>query len=251
MRPIVFLHIPKTAGQTIHHALAQMVGAPHVSPIRVNEQATDGNPLPPGYLLHSGHLDWVNLEKIEGDPFVFTVLRNPAERLGSFYLFMLKTAQQATPEELQNRHGLQRILQVSADEYFFGGDDKWQTFIQNMYFNFYCSYFATRQLGGRKKLRGLSAEEVIDRALQGADAIDRIYRVENLDALEDDIERLFGARIRVAGHYVNASDQPREEPRWDTLCARFENDASIRRLEGFLVEDLELMERLGSAGQLV
>ena len=84
MRPIVFLHIPKTAGQTIHFALAEMVGARNVSPIRVNGQAVDHCTLPPGYLLHSGHIDWTNLDSVEGNPFVFTVLRDPAERIGSF-----------------------------------------------------------------------------------------------------------------------------------------------------------------------
>ena len=32
--PIVFLHIPKTAGQTIHHALAKLVAAgPPLAPL--------------------------------------------------------------------------------------------------------------------------------------------------------------------------------------------------------------------------
>ena len=89
MRPIVFLHIPKTAGQTVHHALADMVGIANVSPVRVNEQAVDGRIMPSGYLLHSGHIDWTELDLIEGNPFVFTILRDPAERIASLYFYML------------------------------------------------------------------------------------------------------------------------------------------------------------------
>lgn len=250
MRPIVFLHIPKTAGQTIHHALGAMVGARNISPVRVNEQAPAGDPLPPGYLLHSGHLDWINLERVAGDPFVFSVLRDPAERIGSFYFFMQRTAQQASPQELKARHGLARIRQVSADEYFFGGDTKWQEFIQNMYFNFYCSYFATRKVNGRKLLRGLDSDDIVARALRGTEALDRIYLVDNLVALENDIERIYGHRIVVAGHYVNAGSSLPDKARWPQLCARFETDASIRRLEAFLTEDIRLMDALGKAGRL-
>lgn len=251
MRPIVFLHIPKTAGQTIHHALGAMVAAKNISPVRVNEQAIDGDLLPSGYLLHSGHIDWIGLERVEGDPFVFSVLRDPAERIGSFYLFMLKTAQQALPEELQNRRGMARIREVSADDYFFGGDENWQGFIQNMYFNFYCSYLATRKFGGRKILRGLETDEIVARALRGAEALDRIYRVESLAALEDDIEQLYGHRIRVADHYANTGGHPQGATRWGRLCARFERDTSISRLETFIAEDIHLMARLDAAGRLV
>src|SRR5690606_31646457 len=64
VRPIVFLHIPKTAGQTIHNQLAQMVGAGSVSPIRVQSQAPKGPQMPAGYGLYSGHIDWTELETL-------------------------------------------------------------------------------------------------------------------------------------------------------------------------------------------
>ncbi len=250
MRPIVFLHIPKTAGQTIHHALAAIVGVEHVSPIRVNEQANGGNPLPPGYLLHSGHLDWTELDRLEGNPFVFSVLRDPAERIGSFYFYMLNTAREASPEELSGRRGLERILYSSADEYFFGGNEEWQGFIQNMYFNFYCSYFTTRRMGGRKALKGLKATEVVDRAFLGTAAVERIYTTDSLVALEADIEGLYGHRARLQNHYKNAGDRPVGESRWARLCAHFEKDGNICRLETFLAEDHDLMARLAAAGRL-
>lgn len=250
MRPIVFLHIPKTAGQTIHHALGAMVGASNISPIRVNEQAKDGSSLPPGYLLHSGHLDWTDLETVGGDPFVFSVLRDPGERVGSFYFYMRNKAKAASKAEVERRIGLQRIREQSADDYFFGGDARWQGFVRNMYFNFYCSYFATRMVRGRKHLRGLSDDQVAERALAGTDAVTRLYRVENLVALEDDIERLYGHRLRVAGHHVNIGDHRPEERRWPKLLARLERDDSARRLQAFLAEDKKLMARLASTGRL-
>lgn len=250
MRPIVFLHIPKTAGQVIHHALSAMVGAKNTSPIRVNDQAKGGSSLPPGYLLHSGHLDWPDLEKVAGDPFVFTVLRDPAERIGSFYFYMLGKAKAASKAEIEQRVGLPKILQNSADDYFFGGDERWQSFVRNLYFNFYCSYFITRRFRGRVTLPKLSRDEVVDRALAGAKSISRIYRVENLAALEDDIERLYGHRIKVADNYANTGDHDPDEPRWTKLMARMERDESVRRMQDFVTEDRALLARLSAAGRL-
>ena len=253
MRPIVFLHIPKTAGQTVHHALGALVGLRNISPVRVNEQAENFVTLPPGYLMHSGHLDWTGLEQLEGNPFVFTVLRDPGERIGSFYFYMLETARNASPEELRVRHGLQHLLDSSVDEYFFGGDAPWQGFINNIYNNFYCSYFATRKVGGRKLLLDLDLdrETIVSRALEGSRAIERIYRTENLTALEEDIARLYGQRIKIAAKFANVGTLELSEPRWPKLIARMESDASIRRLEGFLEEDKLLMERLSEAGRLI
>lgn len=250
MRPIVFLHIPKTAGQAIHHALGAMVGAENVSPIRVNEQAEGGSSLPPGYLLHSGHIDWTDLEAVTGDPFVFSVLREPGERIGSFYFYMRNKAEAASSAEVERRPGLRRLRECSVDDYFFGGDDRWQGFIRSMYFNFYCTYFATRRVRGRKFLRGLSSHEVVERALAGTRAVGRLYRVENLVALEEDIERLYNHRIRVAGHYVNTGGHRQEERRWTKLLARLERDDSARRLRAFVTEDETLLALLAAAGKL-
>ena len=251
MRPVVFLHIPKTAGQAIHHALGAMVGAENVSPIRVNEQAKGGSALPPGYVLHSGHIDWSDLDQIEGDPFVFSVLRDPGERIGSFYFYMRDKAKAASRQEVSQRLGLQRMLEYSVDDYFLGGDARWQGFVRNMYFNFYCSYFATRRVSGRKRLRGLSPEQIIEQALVGAQAIERIYRVDNLTALEDDIEQIYGHRIAVAGRQVNAGNHRPNERRWPKLLARLERDDSARMLRAFTAEDEALMARLTAAGRLV
>jgi hypothetical protein len=245
VRPIVFLHIPKTAGQTIHNQLAQMVGAKSVSPIRVQSQAPKGPQMPTGYALYSGHIDWVEIETLD-DPFVFTVLREPTERIASFYFYLLSEARKLNASELAlpGNAGKARILEMSAEDYFFGGTPAWQTFVRDHYDNFYCSYFATRLMRGGATARALAPDDLLKQALEGLATIDRVYHTDHLEVLEQDIEKMFGTTIKVSGNYVNAGEHDRSEPRWPKLAALLDSDDAIRRLEDFAANDNELMTRI-------
>lgn len=251
MTAIVFLHIPKTAGQTIHGELSRVVGPDKVSPIRVHTQAEPGEAqFPPGYALYSGHLDWDQMDHLPRDRFVFTVLRDPCERIASFYFYLLKEAMALPEEELQHPHrtGMRAILSGSADDYFFGGDAAWQRFIRDHYDNVYCTYLATRKMRGWAEVSGLREEERVDGALRNAALIDRVYSTRALDLLEADIRLCMGADISVVGKYVNAGAHTAAEPRWPKLLERLESDASIRRLEEFVCADERLMEALNLVG---
>lgn len=148
---IVFLHIPKTAGQTIHAELGRVVGEAAVSPVRVHTQAGPGAAqFPPGYRLYSGHIDWEALETVPEPRFTFTVLRDPLERLASFYFYICREAGKLSPEELSTpaRTGMRMALESSPDEYFFGGTPGWRRFVRDHYRLPYCSYLITRKIRG-------------------------------------------------------------------------------------------------------
>lgn len=246
--PIVFLHIPKTAGQTIHHALAGVVGARNVSPIRTHTQAGEGEPqMPAGYALYSGHIDWTELETLPQGRFTFTVLRDPRERIASFYFFLLKEAEALTEEQLAQPHnaGKRRILRETAEDYFFGGDPGFNTFIRDHYDNFYCSYFATRKMRGRRELAGMDVEARVGAALANRGLIDRIYSVRDLAPLEADIAGRYGVEISVTDTFVNASGLSRSEKRWPKLIERLGSDVAARRLSRFATADMALVEALG------
>lgn len=245
--PIVFLHIPKTAGQTIHNELAAWVGAPNVSPVRVHSQVRpDERQMPPGYALYSGHIDWTELDLLPPARLVLTVLRDPRERIASFYFFLLHEAQALSPQDLALHHntGKQRILTAPAEAYFFGGDRGWQRFIRDHYDNFYCSYFATRKMRGLRLIEKLPEAEVIRRALAGLRAMDGVYDIGALDRLEDDFHARTGHRLHLTGNYRNAGQHAREQPRWPLLLARMDSDAGRRRLEDFVTRDLALLDAL-------
>ena len=252
MMRLVFLHIPKTAGQSVHSELARIVGAAGVSPVRVHTQAAADAQFPAGYRLYSGHLDWAGLDAVAPPRFVFTVLRDPRERIASFYFFLLKQARELDAEALSRPEntGKRRLLERSADDYFFGGDAGWQTFIRDHYDNFYCSYFATRRMRGWQEAGKLDEQALIDRALHGARAIDAIYSTAALPALERDIAARTGQAVQIAERRVNAGPGPRGAHRWPELLARFESDKSRHRIEDFARQDDRLVARLATDGQI-
>ncbi|WP_370372784.1 sulfotransferase family 2 domain-containing protein [Henriciella pelagia] len=244
---IVFLHIPKTAGQSVHAGLTQAVGAAQVSPVRVHSQAGPGaEQLPSGYKLYSGHIDWDALEVLPTNRFVFSVLRDPLERIASFYFYLLNEAKALSPKELTKpeRTGMRRILETDAEGYFFSGDHMWQSFIRDHYDNTYCAYFATRKLRGGGEISNCTEAEILDRAEAGARSLNAIYTVAELKALEDDLAPLLGRRPRIADRKVNAGPGG-AAARWPKLRSLIRNPENLARLEGFAERDRTLMVRLG------
>ncbi len=246
--PIVFLHIPKTAGQTVHSELTRVVGPEAVSPVRVHTQTAPGAAqMPPGYSLYSGHIDWDALDTLPADRFVFTVLRDPLERIASFYFYLLREAGKFSEAELQSpaRTGMRMIQACSADDYFFGGDRAWRRFVHDHYDNVYCAYLATRRMRGWKQVSILTRQELFMQAVAGVRALDAVYSVDGLDRLEADIATRTGQRIDIRGRYVNAGPAAGQDLRWPVLKARFESDAAVRRMLNFARLDQRMMKRLG------
>jgi hypothetical protein len=243
--PIVFLHLPKTAGQTVHNALAAAVGPARVSPVRVHTQAGPGAAqFPPGHALYSGHLDWDGIGALPDQRFTFTILRDPRERIASFYLYLRREAQRLPPEVLAQPENVGRhnALTWSADDYFFGGDDAWQAFVRDHFDNFYCSYFGTRRVRGGAAFRALPRTQAIAHARHGLASLDGVFRTDDLRALEAVMAERYGFALRLSGRYDNAGDR-RGEPRWPRLLAAFETDAARNRIDDFVDRDCDLLSR--------
>ena len=241
--PLVFLHIPKTAGQTVHNSLSRAVRAHRVSPIRVHTQAqTPQDQFPSGYSLYSGHLDWSAICHLPAARFVFTVLRDPAERIASFYFYLQREAADLDKISLNAPHniGLQRALDWSPDDYFFGGDDTWQTFVRSHYDNFYCTYFATRRMLGWGETLSMTASEVLEQARTGLGHMDQVYSTRNMLAMEQDLNTRFGIRLRLADRFDNSSGEAANTQRWPRLLAAFETDVASRRMQSLVTHDQDL-----------
>ncbi len=245
--PIVFLHIPKTAGQTVHNSLSRALKARRVSPIRVHTQsATVLGQYPPGYSLYSGHLDWPSLDHLPAQRFVFTVLRDPAERVASFYFFLRREAANlsAAALALPQNIGFRRALGWSPDDYFFGGDVDWQTFVRSHYDNFYCTYFATRRMLGWGATQARTKAQIMVQARCGLASLDGVYSTKDLARMESDFNHRFGLRLPLTRRYDNTSGEPANSLRWPRLLAGFATDAAAHRMQDLVEQDQILTEGL-------
>jgi hypothetical protein len=202
---IVFLHIPKTAGQSVHTFLTRYFPKEEICPARENFQLLPISlPRRRMYRLFSGHLDWAQLDGIGYPRFIFTVLREPTERLLSFYFFLRQKAATIDPKILTRPEhaGLRAAITLAPDEYFCGAPPQIRTFIDGLYDNFYSYYFAGRTFDAWAKLNGVtkrhdskfSTTDLVDMAIENLNCLDRVYTVETLNELERDIEMVLGSK---------------------------------------------------------
>jgi len=197
-RAIIFLHIPKTAGQSVHAFLKAGIPAAEICPARENWQLT-GTSIAElrRYRLFSGHLDWVQLDCVGGNPFIFTILREPVERILSFYFFLRREAQGLTPEQLASpeRRGMRAVMELTPDQYFCGGGPEIRNFLDDHFDNFYVHYFAGRSFDARRRLRSrlgqpprhMTEADLVDLARSNLAQLSGVYRVDQLDRLEADL----------------------------------------------------------------
>jgi hypothetical protein len=106
---IVFLHIPKTGGTSLHHLLTQGRSDGEICPERFNglHAFTAGELV--AYRIFSGHFDHPSTELIPGRKAVITMLREPVSRLVSLFHF-----QKSHRDEVIERDRL-RLARLAKD----------------------------------------------------------------------------------------------------------------------------------------
>ncbi|MDE2336755.1 MAG: sulfotransferase family 2 domain-containing protein [Alphaproteobacteria bacterium] len=182
----IFVHVPKTAGSSINEYFSSFVGSRHAEryvPIDgFKGDAYDAGVSAEGVeaarkgLFVTGHIDWQTVETIrQPHAFVFTVLRDPAERLLSFYHYMhhIDENRQPTPGEKER---LKKLKLLTFGE-FCTSEDPALLYMTNN--------FMTRQLAGRLDgTAGTSAPfpDLLGRALQNLKTLDYAGFQQTLDA---------------------------------------------------------------------
>lgn len=231
----------------MHNELVRAVGAENVSPVRVHTQVkTSQEQFPKGYQLYSGHLDWDAISSVPEPRFVFSILRDPRERIASFYFYLLREAKALSEPQiaLPQNAGKQAVLSRSIDDYFFGGDEDWQAFVDDHYNNFYCRYFGQRRIRSGPRYSDLPTRRKLRMALRNLDHIDWVYSVDHLDRLEEDLLTLYGFKLDLVDRKDNAGGFETQTSRWEMLLDRFESDRARARIEDYVDLDQTLMERL-------
>jgi len=258
-RRVFFLHIPKTAGQSVHAALVNAYGADAVCPARVNEQLVRlGVRELNRYRVFSGHLDWSLLDCVRGPRYVFTVLREPRDRILSFYFYLREQAAKLSGEDLHKpqHQGMKAVLELSPDDYFCGGPPHLRRFLDDHYDNFYTYYFAGRHYRGRQSLAGqvqqklLSREQLIELALDNLGTLDAVFRVDDMGRVFGAIRALSGASIRGDEAYrVNVNAAVAAGERAERLKALGASTRTFERLKQWCTMDELLWQRAFPAAQ--
>jgi Sulfotransferase family len=255
---IIFLHIPKTAGQSVHHFLEFLVPPERVAPARVNSQLVRMSiEEMRQYQLFSGHLDWSLLDCLDGPKFAFSILREPVSRIISFYLYLLQEAKALSPAELRlpQNAGPRAILDLSCDQYFSEGPPDIRAFLDNHYNNFYAYYFAGRRFDGRQKLitqkmldSAFTDEKIVDMACENIGCLDAIYSVDALHHLERDIRAATGLTAdapALQDLHINARDLSNTEERMAELERLGATQITFRKLQEMTILDQEIWKKFG------
>lgn len=86
-RKLVFLHLPKTGGTSLHHHFAAHFAPEEICPERFSRLHRYSPEELDRYRFFSGHFNFDQVRTIPGRLFIVTVLRDPTERLLSSYYF--------------------------------------------------------------------------------------------------------------------------------------------------------------------
>ncbi|BDG70334.1 sulfotransferase family 2 domain-containing protein [Roseomonas fluvialis] len=86
-RKLVFLHLPKTGGTTLHHHFSAHFAPEEICPERFSNLHDLPREQLDRYRYFCGHFNFDQVRLIPGPLFLVTVLRDPVERLMSSYLY--------------------------------------------------------------------------------------------------------------------------------------------------------------------
>ena len=198
-RTLKFLHLPKTAGTSIRFFLERFFRPEEICPagFRHQLQAHSSHQLAT-YRMFAGHLDWEDLDRVAGPSFTFTVLREPRERVLSYYFFMRAQAvRMAREKPVQVNEVAFAALTLSPDDFFCtGGSPSVRLNIDNQLDNHYAHYFARRsaRLRYRSHENTLLDSELLVMARRNLDRLDGVFQTGRLTPLKWAVITRFGGR---------------------------------------------------------
>ncbi len=252
---IVFLHIPKTAGQSVHHYLVTNFDEKVIFPARVNSQIlnyTIGEIKK--YKIFSGHFDLSFLDIVDQPKFTFTILRNPKDRILSYYFYIRNEAKKLTKQELNSpeRQGMKAALELSPDEYFCDENLNIRQFIDNHYDNFYMYYFAMRSYQGKSfaeqliKLNILDINNVYEKAIDSLKQLSAVYDIRNWNDLTDDLKKILPNKNLIDledNIHINKGDGKNNDERIKELMLLGATEKTLNRIDEFCKYDNFIYEK--------
>ncbi len=100
-RPLVFLHLPKTAGNSLIEIISNNIQYGEQCPVRSWEEFVNKSKLLRGYKFHTGHLYYDFKYLMKFNPNFVTFLREPVSRIVSEYRFICRTPHHLRHEKVR------------------------------------------------------------------------------------------------------------------------------------------------------
>lgn len=208
LKPVVFLHLQKTAGSTIVNVAKQFYGASNV--VSHGDVFLDSNGLhkadekffQPEYMQSkfakipfiSGHFGYDFAMQFMDNRYSFTFFRDPVERILSFYYFCkTRNPDQFKIYELAQRLSLDEFLKLGFTD----------PVIKNHIWNYQVSQIAVGW--GTSNSLVLKDEELLELAIQHLDKFSYIGFTETFDKDRDNILKDIGIIIPIGKFKSNAN----------------------------------------------
>lgn len=188
---VVFLHIPKSGGTTLHRILGEWFGVENLHPERHNGLYYYSAADLASRLVFSGHYDYYSTNLIPGPSKKISFLRNPIERLISLYNF-----HRAHKPEFLKRNNLKLpslANEYLIDEYFARPEIRSHPAINNTMARYFSDepQILFRWEGGHDGTQS-DIEKLLDQALQNIEKFDFIGFMENYEESIVKLSRVLG-----------------------------------------------------------
>jgi hypothetical protein len=237
-RPTLFyIHLPKTGGTSLRHALAQHFAPDRICPIQWNKL----HQLSVAELGHfdffQGHFDYSALRFIPRDDIkVISMLREPRERLISAWRSLRAAPLPLAPDTEPNL-----AQQLSIEEFYEHSGIRAISDFHNYYlmvFGFVPSWIGQPYPAGLSRADRAARMETAKRHIQGLTAFGLTERFDQSVQL---IYRSLGAEPPASVAALNVTD---EKPAYNPLFRKFEAVSVTPRLQAALDELVEFDEEL-------
>lgn len=214
---LVFLHIPKCGGTTLHNMLVEWYGQPNMHPERHNGLYYYSARDLASKTLFSGHYDYYSTQLVPGTPRLITFLRDPRSRLISLYHF-----HRSHREELIERFDLTLARwanQYDIDEYFANEQVRTHPAINNSIARHLSNQPQLGRTAGDTDAGDIPVEVLRDQAIANLATFDFVGLMEDYDA---SIARLTTILSK------HAPEQIERARNFETLI---ENNPNMKRIE--------------------
>ncbi|MEO1554787.1 MAG: sulfotransferase family 2 domain-containing protein [Pseudomonadota bacterium] len=214
---VVFLHIPKCGGTTLHNMLQQWFKAENVHPERFNGLYGYTGASLASSLVFSGHYDYYSTTLIPGPKKLISFLRDPLDRLVSLYNF--HRAHSPTIIERNNLQLPRWANENDIDAYFAHPTIRVHPAINNSIVRYFSDIPQIARSHRSSQMDGIKLDDMLEQALKN---LKKFAFVGFMDRYDTDMDRLADTLQR---------DRPAEVRKHQVLDDLMKSNPDMRKIE--------------------